>query len=109
MIKELEKEFIGTGEAKGLKFTQIESLQHSYLYEVVNGDKIYYEVFKRVNSPICIDFEKRIYSETDFKETYPKSSQFGITAWTIKNKEDAIRKMVEINNSEIEKLKEGES
>ncbi len=108
MIKKLENEFIGIGEVKGFKFKKIESLQHSYLYEVSNGDKIHYETFKRVNSPVCIDFDKRIYSETEFKETYPKASQFGITAWTYSDLESAISKLVDINNDECQKLKEGE-
>ena len=109
MIKELGKEFIGMGEVRGFKFVRIESLQHAYLYEVLSDDKMYYEVFKRVNSPVCIDFGKRLYSDTDFKETYPKSSQFGVNAWTYKDLESAISKLVDINTNEIEKLKEADN
>lgn len=105
MIKELEKEFIGTGEAKGFKFRKLASLQHVYLYEVSQSNKIYYEVFKRLKSPVCIDFEKRIYSDTEFKEIYPKANSFGVTAWTLSSLEYATKLMYEINDEELEKLK----
>jgi len=81
MLHLLEKEFIGIGEVKGFKFKQIDSTTLGYIYLVDTGDSIHYEVFKRVNSPLCIDFKKRLYSETESKESYPKSNSFGITAW----------------------------
>lgn len=103
MTKELEKEFIGTGETKGFKFTRIASQRYVYLYEVSQNDKIYYEVFKRLKSPVCIDFEKRIYSDTEFKEIYPKANSFGVTAWTLSNLEYATKLMYEMNDEELGK------
>lgn len=80
-LKCLDKEFIGTGEVSGLIYRQIHSSTSAYLYEVSrDGIIVCFEVFERKNSPICIDFEKRIYSETEFKETYPKSKDFGVWA-----------------------------
>jgi hypothetical protein len=105
MIKELENEFIGTGEVKGFKFRKLAFNEHAYLYEVSQNDVIHYEVFKHLKSPLCIDFDKRIYSEVDFREVYPKANSFGKTAFTFGNLKDAAKKMDEINNSEIERLK----
>jgi hypothetical protein len=69
-IKELPKEFIGTGEVKGFKFTQINVTNFGFLYEVNTGDTIYYEVFKR-----------RVNKQFN-NVSYPKSKSFGIWAWT---------------------------
>jgi hypothetical protein len=81
-IKELKKTFIGVGEVEGFKFTQISSCTDAYLYEVDQHGSIHYEVHKRRHTPLCIDFEKRLYSETEFKEVYPKAKDFGIWAWS---------------------------
>jgi len=78
----LEKEIEGTGEVSGLKYRQIRVSDTAYLYEVSrDGIIVCFEVFERKNSAMCVDFEKRIYSETEFKETYPKSNSFGVWAW----------------------------
>jgi len=108
MIKELENEFIGVGEVKGFKFRKIQSTQYAYTYEVLQNGVMYYETFKRLKSPVCIDFEKRIYSDTDFKEFYPKANRFGVDAFTFKNEIDAVNKMIEIDNAENFKYMEGE-
>ena len=89
----LEKEFIGKGEVKGCKFTQISSTGVAYLYEVEQNDKTYYEVIKRLISPICIDFENKVYSETEFKEVYPKANKFGIDGFTLGDLESAEAKL----------------
>lgn len=90
---ELENEFEGTGEVKGFKFTKIDSSAFANLYKVTeDGVKYHYEVFTRKFTPTCIDFEKKIFSETDFKEIYPKSNHFGVWAWTFRTKEKAIEK-----------------
>ena len=100
MIKQLETNFEGTGEVKGFKFTQIISGEQAFLYEVTPPDaKPHFEVFMRKNSPLCIDFENRIYSETDFKEIYPRSKDFGVWAWCISNREKAFLKFNSINNN----------
>ena len=80
--KELEKTFVGVGEVAGFKFTQIYSCTAAYLYEVDQCGVIHYELLKRRETPLCIDFVKRLYSETEFKEVYPKSNDFGIWAWS---------------------------
>jgi hypothetical protein len=107
MIKDLENQFEGTGEVKGFKFRKLAFAQHSYLYEVTCDGKLYYEIFKRVKTPICIDFEKRLYSDTEFKEVYPKANAFGLTAWCKYDLEDATKLMYKINDEEIERLANG--
>jgi len=89
---ELPKIFIGKGEVKGFLFNQVSSNKEAYIYKVDNKGVFYYEVFRRVKTPICIDFEKRIYSDTEFKEVYPKSKQFGISAWSFSSIEKATEK-----------------
>ena len=61
-IIELEKQFIGKGEVKDFQFTQTHKSETAYIYEVKDGNRVYYEIFKRKHNPVCIDFEKRIYS-----------------------------------------------
>ena len=95
-IKELPFQFTGIGEVKEIEFIQITGGEFAYIYKVFNGNP-YFEVFERKNSPVCIDFTKRIYSETEFKETYPKSKSFGVWAWTFSNIEDAFEKYNQIN------------
>jgi hypothetical protein len=93
-ITTLENEFIGGGEVKGFKFTKIASVHGGYCYEVVtNEGNIHYEVFRAKNVRLCVDFEKRIYSQTEFKEIYPKSKDFGVWAWILYNKERALAKL----------------
>jgi hypothetical protein len=97
MTKALDLKFIGTGDVKGFKFSQIHYTELAYVYKVDDGDgNVCFEVFKRKTAPICIDFEKRIYSETERKEYYPKSKDFGVWAWTYKLWAKAAKKMVEI-------------
>ena len=96
-VKELEKEFIGIGEVSGMKFAQITSQQHGFIYEVsLEGITPHYEVFERKLSPICIDFEKKIFSETESKVMYPNSKHFGIWAWTCNTLEEAKVKLEKI-------------
>ena len=93
----LEKEFAGIGEVKGFEFTQINERTQAYWYKVTDEQQnVHYEVFKRKNTPVCIDFENRIYSDTEFKEIYPKSKDFGVWAWTYKNYKDALNKFKEL-------------
>jgi len=98
MTELLEKEFTGGGEVKEFKFRQIGSSELAYCYEVKLFDvPHHYEVFLKKNSPVCIDFEKRLYSETEFKESYPKANSFGITAWSFMDKQEAREKLIEIS------------
>lgn len=91
LIHELEDSFTGIGEVKGFEFTKVAETDIGYVYCVRTSDKSnHYEVFKKRKTPICIDFENKIYSETEFKEVYPNSKQFGISAWSVKNYETAL-------------------
>lgn len=93
MIELLQKQFFGTGEVSEREFEQISVSDTAYLYKVTLSDgNVYFEVFQRKNSPVCIDFETRVYSETHFKERYPKSNDFGAWAWCIKNYDRAVNK-----------------
>jgi hypothetical protein len=89
---ELEKQFIGTGDVKGHVFTQVEN-NKGFIYKVEYDDTEHYEVFLRKTTPICLDFEKKIYSETEFKERYPKSKDFGVWAWCCKNIKNAYKRL----------------
>ena len=83
-IHKLEHSFDGKGEMKGYRFECVGERPSGYLYKVSgeNGDK-HYEVFVKKSVPVCLDFENRVYSETEFKETYPKSKDFGVWAWNV--------------------------
>ena len=94
LIHELENSFTGIGEVKGFEFTKVAETDIGYVYCVRTSDKSnHYEVFKKRKTPICIDFENKIYSETDFKEVYPNSKQFGISAWSVKNYKTALERL----------------
>lgn len=106
-IKLLPKQFTGIGEVSSFNFTQVYNSQFTYIYKV-GCENANYEVFERKNSPVCIDFEKRIYSETEFKETYPKANSFGVWAWTFKSLEKAFEKAHEIDDRITNKIIENE-
>lgn len=89
MTTKLEKEFTGIGEVAGFKFVQLKESHNCYMYQVNTGVSVHYEIFYKKQSAICIDFENRVYSETEFKEAYPKSEAFGVWAWTKSNLRDA--------------------
>ena len=83
MIQKLEKEVKGTGEVSGFNYTLAKETDKAYIYEAKSEEgHRHYEVFEKKITPICLDFENRIYSETDFKEIYPKSKDFGVWAFT---------------------------
>lgn len=80
-VKELNDEFIGRGEVRGFKFRKLASHSRGYLYEVVNGEHTYYEVFKR-----------RINTQYG-NVSYPTSKAFGRWAWWIKDLEKAEQRL----------------
>lgn len=92
-IKPLEKQFSGTGEVSGFDYSLFKRGEKALIYFTVLGNNTFYEVFSIKLSPMCLNFEKRIYSETDFKERYPKAKDFGIWAWTYRTKEAALKKL----------------
>lgn len=69
-IKELKTDFIGVGQVKRFKFTQISKTNLAFLYLIDTGDTIYYEVFRKViNHRFAC-------------ESYPTDKSFGVWAWT---------------------------
>lgn len=92
-IEKLPAMFDGKGEVNGCIFSKVFESENGYVYQVKNGLRIHYECFKKKLVPVCIDFEKRIYSETEFKEVYPKSKDFGTWAWTKIEINSAIKKL----------------
>lgn len=99
MIKELEDNFIGTGSVSGFKFKKLHQTELGYLYEVDSGDEdIHYEVFEKKISPICIDFDTRTYSKTEYKEVYPRDEDFGKTAFCCLEYKEALDRL---NNFEV--------
>ncbi len=91
-IQELPITFTGTGEVKGFKFMRMMSSDNWYLYQINNGISTHFEVIKRLKSPVCIDFKTHVFSETDFKEYYPKANSFGVNGYSFYNKDQAIDK-----------------
>lgn len=93
MIQELESNFIGKGEVKGFRFEKLRQTKDGYIYQVISDEKRHYEVFRKKVTPVCINFEKREYSETDFKVKYPKSRDFGVSAWCVSSLKRADEKL----------------
>ena len=94
MIKDLENEFIGTSDVKDFKFVKLDSTDKGFLYSVDAGEgNIHCEVFYKNIVPLCIDFDRKIFSETEFKFTYPSSEKFGSTAWCITDYDKAVEKL----------------
>lgn len=96
-IELLKTKFDGIGEVKGIEFTQIYKDDKFYIYQVNDNNNKYYEVFKRTSVKKCIDFHKKIYSDTEHKEVYPKSNNFGRWAWTFNKLDDAMNKIKQID------------
>jgi len=84
-MKQLKKQFIGIGEVKGFKFTQIYHANRAFLYEINTGGSIYYEVFKKVKNRrfACV--------------SYPSSDHFGIWAWTYLSYDEAKGRFDQLN------------
>ena len=92
-INELERQFYGKGRTKGFKFKQISSTNSGFIYEVTNGGRIYYEVFKRkINKRFAV-------------VSYPGGEAFGNWAWTFAKLSDARSKLADIDKSIIGKKK----
>ena len=92
----LETDFIGIGEVKGFHYRKVRETVTAYLYLVKDENSVWYEVFKKKATPICLDFSKRIYSETELKKVYPKSKDFGVWAWTFKTLVPAGEKLLDL-------------
>lgn len=90
-VEKLQDNFAGKGEMSGCQFDKIFSNEKWYIYKVNGGFNPHYEVFIKKLSPVCIDFEKREYSETHFRESYPKGIHFGKTAWCCRSFGEALK------------------
>lgn len=89
----------GKGEVRDYTFKKITESERGYIYAQINDKSqktVAFEVFKKTTSPICIDFENRIYSKTEVKELYPKSRHFGRSAWTYNCLDKAKLKLKEL-------------
>lgn len=95
--RELELTINGKGEVLGHMFTQVAKSDHAYIYAVSGGGAKYWEVFKKDSTPVCIDFSKRLYSETETRDRCPSAKDFGVWAWIYTNKERAYDKFNELN------------
>jgi hypothetical protein len=104
MIQKLEKVIEGTGEVDGFTYTFTKETDKAYLYEATSEEHKHFEVFEKKITPICLDFANRVYSETEFKEIYPKAKDFGIWAFTYNNYISANHKMLSL--TEDVKLRE---
>lgn len=83
-METLEKEFIGRGEVRGFKFTQVQNNTTSYAYKVTTpSGKVHYEVFRK---KVFTGFGSE-------KETYPTAKAFGVSAWWCSTPEQ-IQKLV---------------
>ena len=94
MLQKLESQFTGKGEVKGFKFQQVYENKKGYAYKVHSQESEYFEAFLKKSTALCINFEKREYSENEFKEIYPKSKDFGVWAWTVGSLEDGVNKII---------------
>ena len=83
----------GKGDTSGFFYQKEYETDTGYVYAVTTGSAVHYECFRRKSVPVCIDFEKRIYSEVETKEVYPKKEDFGKWAWVFGRLESAISKL----------------
>lgn len=99
-IERLENKINGRGEVSGYTFEKVKESWFGYIYRKTgDGKRFSYEVFKRNVVAKCIDFKKRIYSETEFKETYPKTRDFGKWAFEHMDITSAERRLEEFKHT----------
>ena len=81
-MKKLAKEFQGKEGLNGYAFRQIKSTEKGFLYKVTSPiGGVHYEVFR-----------KKINKMNDC-ESYPRSTSFGVWAWSFHTLEKAILKL----------------
>ena len=96
-MKELDEKFEGTGEVKGVQFTQIAKSDKAYIYERDDEGIKTYEVFKKLASNggiMMVDGQEVIFEP---KIRYPNSKAFGVWAWAIASRKLAFYLFVELN------------
>lgn len=84
-MKELKEVFVGKGQVKGFKFTQLKKTENAYLYFVDTGDSGHYEIFERRENKRfnCV--------------SYPSNKAFGLWAKTTGEYNTALRLFCEFN------------
>lgn len=97
IVEKLKDNFKGSGEVSGFNFQLVHRGKQALLYKVDSMGSFHYETFKIQVVKKCIDFDEKIYSETELKEVYPKSGKFGVTAWSYKSKNKALNKFMNLN------------
>lgn len=73
-----------SGKLAGFGYRRIRETDDVYVYDVRLLDTEahhHYEVFERKSVPKVVDFEKKEFSDTEFKEIYPNDEAFGVWAW----------------------------
>ncbi len=85
-------QFTGTGEVKGMKFSSVHLHPRVSLFKVSNGKTEHFEVFLRVYARKLENFAERRYSETEYKEVYPKAKEFGVRAWSFRSYDKAVER-----------------
>ena len=95
-LRELQKDFVGVGEVKGFKFHQTLATEKGYIYEVETypSSPHHFEVFKRKLTYGVRMNDKTGKLEADTSRiivSYPKSTSFGLWAWSCTNEEHALK------------------
>lgn len=102
-MQDLEKEFIGKGDVRGFLFKQLLANETAYLYEVSTENTTHYEVFKRVEKKAATYVLDGKEVNTAAKVVYPKTKQFGLTAWTFTNYEKALERFNSISSKNTQR------
>lgn len=91
-MKQLKKDFIGRGQVRGFKFSQIKKSEYAYLYKVDTGDSILYEIFEHKEN-------------THFNNvSYPSNKAFGLWAYTTSDYNRAIDLFQEVEETVINRV-----
>jgi hypothetical protein len=97
-MKELEKEFDGSGDCVGFKMTQLLKTDKAYLYDTTDEfGVVSYEVFERRESKDATFVRDGIEIIAEAKVKYPKSHEFGLWAFCFRDLEKAKAKLVELS------------
>ena len=90
--KELPLTFEGKGEVKGFSFRQVKRSDTAYLFEVSDTfGNLWYEIFIR---KINARFGNLV---------YPKQNAFGVSAWSARTIEKAIKRFDDLTERSIQK------
>jgi hypothetical protein len=87
----------------GITYTKKYDQNDILVYEREDEGSISFEVFIKKLTPICLDFQNRVYSTTEFKVKYPSNEDFGKTAWTAKTWEQVESRIQKIIDGRTQK------